>query len=144
MITYKYTAEIVDVYPDSKTMNVIYRCDGHKDILVGVNLPEKREDLEGVIYRSVPFAVWYEEDRPVFVPDVGMTFSGSVVHHNTSPGFDASFLADHSAVDNGDELQSIPYSDPVFLRSPSLARRQFGVCVDDDKAVIAGKADGRD
>lgn len=75
---YQYEAKIVDVDQPNKVMEVVYSSPGRQDILCGVRLPESEDDIGPTIHDAVPFGVWQEAERSVFVPLVGTVVKGVV------------------------------------------------------------------
>lgn len=68
-----YTYEIVNVNPDARAMEVIYRADGHQTVHIGTRLPYKGESLESVIRMYEPINFWLEQQAEVFIPILGQT-----------------------------------------------------------------------
>lgn len=68
-----YTYEIISVDPAARCMEVVYHADGHPKMHIGARLPFDGEALEAVIAQYAPVAYWEELQRPLMVPQVGLT-----------------------------------------------------------------------
>lgn len=75
---FEYEAKIVGLDKPNKVMEVLYSSPGRQDILCGVRLPETEDDIGQTIHDAVPFSVWQEAERSVFVPLVGTVVKGVV------------------------------------------------------------------
>jgi hypothetical protein len=75
---YQYEAKILRVDGEHKVMEVVYSSPGRQEILCGVRLPETEDDIGPTIHDAVPFGVWQEAERSVFVPLVGTVVKGVV------------------------------------------------------------------
>ncbi len=75
---YVYEAQIVRIDEANRVMDVLYRSEGREDVLCGVRLPETADDIGETIESAVPFGVWQEAERSVFVPPVGTIVRGVI------------------------------------------------------------------
>lgn len=78
MKNYEYEATILEVDERNRVMTVLYTSPGRMDIPCGVALPESAEDLGDAIHLAVPWGVWHEQERTVFVPLIGTQVKGTV------------------------------------------------------------------
>ncbi len=78
MKNYEYEATILSVDERNRVMTVLYTSPGRIDIPCGVSLPESVEDLGEAIHLAVPWGVWHEQERSVFVPQIGTVVKGTV------------------------------------------------------------------
>lgn len=81
----EYTAFIEATDDATKTMLVRYTSPGRRDILCGVALPSTPEELNETVNRATPFGVWLEDERPIYVPEIGTVVSGSIALAPPSP-----------------------------------------------------------
>lgn len=92
----QYEAEIVGLEPESKTMYVKYTSPGRRELIAAARLPEREEETDYEIHVAAPFGLWLEDERKVFVPQVGHKMVGVI-----------------KLSEPVQELPSIPYAAPV-------------------------------
>jgi|LakMenEpi03Aug12_release.lakeMendotaPanAssembly.Ray.scaffolds.fasta_scaffold51509_2 hypothetical protein len=73
-----YTYELTEVIEEQNQMMVKFSSPGREDIIVGTPLPTEGIDLKDFLYPYAPIPIWLENDRKVFVPEVGATGQYSV------------------------------------------------------------------
>jgi hypothetical protein len=73
-----YTYELTEVIEEQNQMMVKFSSPGREDIIVGTPLPTEGIDLKDFLYSYAPIPIWLENDRKVFVPEVGATGQYSV------------------------------------------------------------------
>lgn len=78
MKQFEYEATILSVDEANRVMTVFYTSPGRMDIPCGVALPESADDLGDAIHAAVPFGIWHEQERSVFVPQIGTVVKGTV------------------------------------------------------------------
>jgi hypothetical protein len=69
----EYTFEIVAVDAEAKCMEVVYRASGRQTMHIGTRLPYEGETVEDIVKMYEPVAYWLEQDRPVVVPEIGVS-----------------------------------------------------------------------
>ncbi len=70
-ITYTYT--IINVDAAARCMEIVYESEGRARQHIGARLPYEGESLESVVQMYAPVAYWLEQERPVVVPEIGVT-----------------------------------------------------------------------
>jgi hypothetical protein len=78
-----YTYEIVNVDPQARCMEIIYRSEGRQTMHIGARLPYKNETLEAIVHMYAPVAYWLEQEAQVVVPEIGA--SGAIEPQEPSP-----------------------------------------------------------
>jgi hypothetical protein len=111
MTEYQYKATILKTDRRHKVMEVLYTSPGRKDILCGVALPATAEEVGQTIHDAVPFGVWYEDERTVYVPQIGTFVEGTVKLGGL-------------ALENEIPSPSLPYSHPPASSNQALAEQE--------------------
>lgn len=111
MKDYEYEAKIVRTDEANKVMDVIFSSPGRQDILCGVRLPESEADIGQTIHDAVPFGVWQEAERSVYVPMIGTVVKG-VVRSGSLPALE------------GQDSPAIPFFSPAAQGSASPLARE--------------------
>lgn len=71
MNTYKY--EITEVYPETKTMVIVYTSEQYGTMTISARMPWEGESLEAIVAMYSPVRFWIEQTLPVANVDVGAT-----------------------------------------------------------------------
>ena len=66
-----YTYEIINVDPQARCMEIVYRSEGRQTMHIGARLPYQGETLEAIVQMYAPIAYWQEQEAQVIVPEVG-------------------------------------------------------------------------
>lgn len=102
MKSYEYEAKIISTDAKNKVMTVVYTSPGRRDLVCGVMMPESEDQLGEAIHDAVPFGVWEQDERSVYVPQIGVVVKG-IVRSGQLPG---------PAVD----APALPFSTPISLQ----------------------------
>ncbi len=76
MLDYKF--KIIEVLPEQNQMMVKFISEGRNDVVVGVPLPTEGVPIEDFLRPYAPIGYWLEQERKVFIPQVGTT--GQYIH----------------------------------------------------------------
>jgi hypothetical protein len=71
-----YTYEVTEVYPDSKTMLIVYTSEQYGTMTVGARMPWEGETLDDIAAMYSPIRYWIEQTLPV--ADVAVGASGTL------------------------------------------------------------------
>lgn len=75
----EYNYEIISVNEQTRCMEIVYTSEGYPIQHIGARLPYEGEMLEDIIRMYSPVAYWYELNRKVVVPEVGIKGRMTVV-----------------------------------------------------------------
>lgn len=78
-----YTYEIINVDPQARCMEIVYRSEGRQTMHISARLPYQGETLETIVQMYAPIAYWQEQEAQVIVPEIGA--SGAVEPQEPSP-----------------------------------------------------------
>ena len=78
-----YTYEIINVDPQARCMEIVYRSEGRQTMHIGARLPYQGETLETIVQMYAPIAYWQEQEAQVIVPEVGA--AGEIAPLNSGP-----------------------------------------------------------
>lgn len=122
MKSYEYEAKIIDTDAKNKVMTVVYSSPGRRDLVCGVMMAESEELLGEAIHDAVPFGVWEQDERSVYVPQVGLIVKG-IVRSGQLPGPAA-------------DAPALPFSSPIALQTQGQENDTNGA--DGGEAIDAG------
>ena len=60
-----YTYEIINVDPQARCMEIVYRSEGRQTMHISARMPYVGESLEAVVQMFSPVAYWLEQETPV-------------------------------------------------------------------------------
>ena len=80
----KYSYEIVNSTENSRSMDVLYSCEGYFDMLIGVPKPTETESLADIIELYAPFLLWGESKKKVQEIPTGVKGTVSPEGHSSN------------------------------------------------------------
>lgn len=80
----KYSYEIISSPENSKSMDVVYSCDGYPSMMIGVPKPTETENLADIIELYAPLILWAESKKKVQDIPVGVKGTVSPEGHSST------------------------------------------------------------